>query len=111
ASRPEGCCARTRAARFLALRPCRRIICYFHKPIGRRYATLSYHGQAGFACLASAEGNLLREPRVTRLVITALIAACPFVTAAAQTLSPYAPLTIPLKIEQVPGNSIWYSTG
>jgi len=53
----------------------------------------------------------LREPQVTRLVITALIAACPFVTAAAQTLSPYAPLTIPLKIEQVPGNSIWYSTG
>ena len=48
---------------------------------------------------------------MTRLVITALIAACPFVTAAAQTLSPYAPLTIPLKIEQVPGNSIWYSTG
>ena len=37
-----------------------------------------------------------------RLFITALIASCSFVTAAAQTLSPYPPLTIPLKIEQVP---------
>src|SRR4051794_24697143 len=45
-----------------------------------------------------------------RLVITALIAACP-VVAAAQTVSPYPPLTIPLNIEQVPGNPIWYSTG
>src|SRR4051795_9789933 len=46
-----------------------------------------------------------------RLVSIALIAACPFVTAAAQTLSPYPRLTIPLNIEQVPGNPIWYSTG
>src|SRR4051794_35868583 len=46
-----------------------------------------------------------------RLVITVLMAACPLIAAAAQTLSPYPPLTIPLNIEQVPGNSIWYSTG
>ena len=29
----------------------------------------------------------------------------------AQTVSPYPPITIPLKIDQVPGKPIWYSTG
>ena len=46
-----------------------------------------------------------------RLVSMALIAAFPLVAAAAQTPSPYPRLTIPLNIEQVPGNPIWYSTG
>jgi glyoxylase-like metal-dependent hydrolase (beta-lactamase superfamily II) len=39
------------------------------------------------------------------------VAAC-FATAAdAQTASPYAAVTIPLRIDQVPGQPIWYSTG
>jgi glyoxylase-like metal-dependent hydrolase (beta-lactamase superfamily II) len=46
-----------------------------------------------------------------RLVLIALFAACPVVAALAQTASPYPALTIPLKIEQVPGKLVWYSTG
>ena len=46
-----------------------------------------------------------------RLVFAALLAACPVVTAGAQTASPYPALTIPLKIDQVPGKPVWYSTG
>jgi glyoxylase-like metal-dependent hydrolase (beta-lactamase superfamily II) len=48
---------------------------------------------------------------VKRLVFAALLAACPVVTAGAQTASPYPAITIPLKIEQVPGKPVWYSTG
>jgi glyoxylase-like metal-dependent hydrolase (beta-lactamase superfamily II) len=48
---------------------------------------------------------------VKRLVIAVLLAACPALTAGAQTVSPYPPLTIPLKIDQVPGKPVWYSTG
>ena len=46
-----------------------------------------------------------------RLFIAALLTACPVLTAGAQTVSPYPPLTIPLKIDQVPGKPVWYSTG
>lgn len=46
-----------------------------------------------------------------RLLIAALLAACPALAAGAQTVSPYPPLTIPLKIDQVPGKPVWYSTG
>ena len=46
-----------------------------------------------------------------RLFIAALLAACPALAAGAQTVSPYPPLTIPLKIDQVPGKPVWYSTG
>jgi glyoxylase-like metal-dependent hydrolase (beta-lactamase superfamily II) len=48
---------------------------------------------------------------VKRLVFAVLFAACPVVTAGAQTVSPYPALTIPLKIDQVPGKPVWYSTG
>jgi hypothetical protein len=48
---------------------------------------------------------------VKRLVFAALLAACPALTASAQTVSPYPAITIPLKIDQVPGKSVWYSTG
>jgi glyoxylase-like metal-dependent hydrolase (beta-lactamase superfamily II) len=44
-------------------------------------------------------------------VVTALLAACSVSTVGAQTASPYPPLTVPLKIDQVPGKPIWYSTG
>jgi hypothetical protein len=53
----------------------------------------------------------LRGSHVRRLVLIALFAAYPVVAALAQTASPYPALTIPLKIEQVPGKSVWYSTG
>jgi glyoxylase-like metal-dependent hydrolase (beta-lactamase superfamily II) len=46
-----------------------------------------------------------------RLLIAALFAACPVFFSAAETGSPYPPLTIPLKIDQVPGKPVWYSTG
>jgi glyoxylase-like metal-dependent hydrolase (beta-lactamase superfamily II) len=48
---------------------------------------------------------------VRRLVVIAALAIAPLVAAIAQTASPYPALTIPLRIEQVPGKSIWYSTG
>jgi glyoxylase-like metal-dependent hydrolase (beta-lactamase superfamily II) len=48
---------------------------------------------------------------VKRLVFAVLLAGCPVVTAGAQTASPYPALTIPLKIDQVPGKPVWYSTG
>ena len=37
--------------------------------------------------------------------------ACTVSAAVAQTASPYAPITIPLKLEQVPGKPIWVSIG
>ena len=46
-----------------------------------------------------------------RLAFAVLLAACPVVTAGAQTASPYPAITIPLKIDQVPGKPVWYSTG
>jgi len=48
---------------------------------------------------------------VTRLIIVTLLAACAVVTASAQTVSPYPAVTLPLKIGQVPGKLVWYSTG
>ena len=45
-----------------------------------------------------------------RLVAAALLAACPVSTVGAQT-APYPPITIPLKLDQVPGKAVWYSTG
>jgi hypothetical protein len=53
----------------------------------------------------------LRKPEVKRLVIAALLAASPLISAGAETASSYPPLTIPLKIDQVPGKPVWYSTG
>jgi glyoxylase-like metal-dependent hydrolase (beta-lactamase superfamily II) len=48
---------------------------------------------------------------VKRLVIVALLAACPLFAVGAQTVAPYPSLTIPLKIDQLPGKPVWYSTG
>jgi glyoxylase-like metal-dependent hydrolase (beta-lactamase superfamily II) len=49
---------------------------------------------------------------VKRLAAAALLfAACAAAAVHAQNISPYAPITIPLKIDQVPGKPIWYSTG
>jgi glyoxylase-like metal-dependent hydrolase (beta-lactamase superfamily II) len=48
---------------------------------------------------------------VKRFLVAALLATGPALTAGAQTASPYPPLTIPLKIDQVPGKPVWYSTG
>jgi glyoxylase-like metal-dependent hydrolase (beta-lactamase superfamily II) len=48
---------------------------------------------------------------VRRLAIAALVAACPILAVGAQTVSPYPALMIPLRIDQVPGKPIWYSTG
>jgi glyoxylase-like metal-dependent hydrolase (beta-lactamase superfamily II) len=39
------------------------------------------------------------------------VAACLATAANAQTASPYAAITIPLKIDQVPGKPVYYSTG
>jgi len=48
---------------------------------------------------------------VKRLAVAVLVfAACAVAAAQAQN-APYAPITIPLKIDQVPGKPIWYSTG
>lgn len=44
-------------------------------------------------------------------VVAALLAACPLFAVAAQTASPYPAITIPLKIDRVPGKPVWYSTG
>lgn len=46
-----------------------------------------------------------------RLVIAAMLAASPVLAIAAETASPYPAVTLPLKIDQVPGKPIWYSTG
>jgi glyoxylase-like metal-dependent hydrolase (beta-lactamase superfamily II) len=49
---------------------------------------------------------------VTRVAaVTLVFAVCAAAAAHAQNISPYAPITIPLKIDQVPGKPIWYSTG
>ena len=40
-----------------------------------------------------------------------MFATCAAAAAQAQDISPYAPITIPLKIDQVPGKPIYYSTG
>jgi glyoxylase-like metal-dependent hydrolase (beta-lactamase superfamily II) len=48
---------------------------------------------------------------VKRLVIAALLAAGPVFAAHAQTASPYPAITLPLKLDQVPGKPVWYSTG
>ena len=48
---------------------------------------------------------------MNRWVFAALLAACPAMTAGAQTVSPYPAITIPLKIDRVPGKPVWYSTG
>jgi len=48
---------------------------------------------------------------VKRLVVAALLLASPVVAAGAQTVSPYPAITIPLKLDQIPGKPIWYSTG
>jgi glyoxylase-like metal-dependent hydrolase (beta-lactamase superfamily II) len=47
---------------------------------------------------------------VSRLAVAAL-SACLATAAYAQAAPPYAPITIPLKIDQVPDKPIWYSTG
>jgi glyoxylase-like metal-dependent hydrolase (beta-lactamase superfamily II) len=48
---------------------------------------------------------------VKRLVVAALLLASPVVAVGAQTASLYPAITIPLKIDQIPGKPIWYSTG
>jgi glyoxylase-like metal-dependent hydrolase (beta-lactamase superfamily II) len=49
---------------------------------------------------------------VKRLAATALVfATCAAAAGQAQNIPAYAPITIPLKIDQVPGKPIWYSTG
>ena len=45
------------------------------------------------------------------LISAALLVASAGLAASAQQVSPYPPLTIPLKIDQVPGKPVWYSTG
>jgi hypothetical protein len=37
--------------------------------------------------------------------------ACLVTAVHAQTAPPYPPITVPLKIDQVPGKPTWYSTG
>jgi glyoxylase-like metal-dependent hydrolase (beta-lactamase superfamily II) len=48
---------------------------------------------------------------VKRLAVAALLVICAVSSSGAQTVSPYPPLSIPLKIDQVPGKPVWYSTG
>jgi glyoxylase-like metal-dependent hydrolase (beta-lactamase superfamily II) len=48
---------------------------------------------------------------VKRLLIAAMLAASPVLAIAAETASPYPAITLPLKVDQVPGKPIWYSTG
>jgi glyoxylase-like metal-dependent hydrolase (beta-lactamase superfamily II) len=48
---------------------------------------------------------------VKRPLIAALFAVCAVAPALAQAASPYPALTIPLRIDQVPGQPVWYSTG
>jgi glyoxylase-like metal-dependent hydrolase (beta-lactamase superfamily II) len=49
---------------------------------------------------------------VKRFALAALaFAACIVLPVHAEDASPYAAITIPLKIDQVPGKPIWYSTG
>ncbi len=46
-----------------------------------------------------------------RLAAAAWLAVCAVSTSIAQTAPPYPPITLPLKIDQVPGKPIWVSTG
>ena len=46
-----------------------------------------------------------------RLLIAALLATGAGSAADAQTASPYPAVTLPLKVDQVPGKPVWYSTG
>jgi glyoxylase-like metal-dependent hydrolase (beta-lactamase superfamily II) len=53
----------------------------------------------------------LRERQVKRFAVATLLTACLVIPIAAQTVSPYPAITIPLKIDQLPDRPIWYSTG
>ena len=46
-----------------------------------------------------------------RFIVAAMLAASPVLAIAAETASPYPAITLPLKVDQVPGKPIWYSTG
>jgi len=48
---------------------------------------------------------------VKRLALALSFAVCIASSVHAEDASPYAAITIPLKIDQVPGKPIWYSTG
>jgi glyoxylase-like metal-dependent hydrolase (beta-lactamase superfamily II) len=48
---------------------------------------------------------------VKRILAAAWLAACPVSMACAQTASPYPAITIPLRVNPVPGKPIWYSIG
>jgi glyoxylase-like metal-dependent hydrolase (beta-lactamase superfamily II) len=48
---------------------------------------------------------------VNRLVVAAGFAACTGLAAGAQTVSLYPAITLPLKIDKVPGKPVWYSRG
>src|SRR5258708_9708992 len=45
------------------------------------------------------------------MVAAAVLAAAAGVAAGAKPVSPYRAITIPLKLDQIPGKPIWYSTG
>lgn len=54
----------------------------------------------------------MRRREVKRFAAATLAFSASLATAVyAQTAPPYAPITIPLSIDQVPGKPVWYSTG
>ena len=54
----------------------------------------------------------MRRREVKRLAAATLAFLASLPTAVyAQTPPPYAPISIPLSINQVPGKPVWYSTG
>ena len=61
--------------------------------------------------VAATGSHFRRAPQVKRLLTAAWLVACTVSAAVAQTASPYPPITIPLKLDQVPGRPIWVSTG
>lgn len=46
-----------------------------------------------------------------RLAAALWLAACPVSSIGAQTAPSYPPITLPLKLDQVPGKPVWYSIG
>jgi glyoxylase-like metal-dependent hydrolase (beta-lactamase superfamily II) len=61
--------------------------------------------------VAAIGSHSRRASHVKPLLTAAWLGACMVSAAVAQIASPYPPITIPLKLDQVPGGPIWISTG
>ena len=63
------------------------------------------------AVAAIGRSKARRASQVKRLLATVWLGTCIISAAAAQTVPPYPPVTLPLQLDRLPGRPIWISTG